>query len=324
MLARGEFVGVILAGGRGSRMFPFSENFPKPLLPVCNKPLIAHQLEIMRALGIVEIFILIGYKGYQITTALGDGSAFGVRITYVEQTEVLGIAHAIGRMERYIDRPFLLFLGDIFLIPDDLQSMLVLYHAQGQGAILGVKEEADPAAIRKNFAVILDESGLVQQVIEKPRRPPNRLKGVGLYIFDPDVFDAIRRTPRSAMRDEYEITDTIQVMIDRGMPVRAAPCVKNDVNITSPVDLLECNLIEVKAFPRQRLIGNNTTIHSHAEIETCVIGANVQICHPIRLRNSVIFDNTLVDAKTGFDGFVLTPEAVVNCRYEQEGVGAVC
>ncbi len=324
MLARGEFVGVILAGGRGSRMFPFSESFSKPLLPVCNKPLLAHQLEIMRALGIVEVFILIGYKGFQIATALGDGSAFGVRITYVEQTEVLGIAHAIGRMERYIDRPFLLFLGDIFFIPDDLQNMLALYHAQGQGAILGVKEEPDPAAIRKNFAVILGESGLVQQVIEKPRRPPNRLKGVGLYLFDQDVFDAIRRTPRSAMRDEYEITDTIQVMIDRGMPVRVARCVKKDVNITSPVDLLECNLIEVKALPQQRLIGRNTSIHPQAEIDTCVIGSNVQISRPITLRNTVIFDNTLVDAKTGFDGFVLTPEAVVNCRYEHDGVTAAC
>jgi dTDP-glucose pyrophosphorylase len=225
-------------------------------------------------------------------------------------------------MERYIDRPFLLFLGDIFIIPDDLQNMLALYHAQGQGAILGVKEEPDPA--RKNFAVILGESGLVQQVIEKPRRPPNRLKGVGLYLFDPDVFDAIRRTPRSAMRDEYEITDTIQVMIDRGMPVRVARCVKKDVNITSPADLLECNLIEVKALPQQRLIGRNTSIHPQAEIDTCVIGSNVQISRPITLRNTVIFDNTLVDAKTGFDGFVLTPEAVVNCRYEHEGVTAAC
>lgn len=324
MVERDDFVGVILAGGRGSRMFPFSEHFPKPLLPICNKPLVVHQIEIMQALGIVEIFILIGYKGFHLTMALGDGSRFGVRIVYVEQTEVLGIAHAVGRMESYIDRPFLLFLGDVFLIPNDLQSMLALYRAQGEGAILGVKDEQDPIAMRKNYAVILAESGLVQRVIEKPRYATNRLKGVGLYLFDPGVFDAIRRTQRTAMRDEYEITDTIQVMIDQGLPVRVAQCVKKDVNITSPVDLLNCNLIEVEAMPEQRLIGKNTQIHPRAELDTCVIGANVHIRHPITVRNTVVFDNTLVDAETGFDGFVLTPKAVVNCRYDHEGVRAVC
>lgn len=315
-----DFVGVILAGGKGTRMVPFSDRYPKPLLPVCNRPLIVHQITMMKDLGISDIFVLIGHKGFMLSMALGDGSQFGVRLKYVEQTEILGIAHALGRMESYVTKPFLMFLGDIFFVPRDLNEMLVLFRQQGEGAILAVKDEPDPLAIRKNYSVSIGASGLVERVIEKPRHTTNRLKGVGLYLFGLSVFDAIRRTPRTAMRDEYEITDTIQVMIDHGLPVRAANSIAQDVNITSPIDLLECNLIAAESVPRHQLIGKNTEIHPKANIERCVIGSNVRICNPITLRETLVFDTTLIDASSGFDRFVLTPEVVVNCRYDHDGV----
>jgi dTDP-glucose pyrophosphorylase len=323
MNANRDLSGVILAGGRGLRMFPFTEHLPKPLLPICNKPLIVHQLEIMKVLGITDVFIVIGHKGFQISMALGDGSRFGLRIRYIEQTEILGIAHAVGRTEGYVDRPFLLFLGDIFFVPGDLREMLSIFRAQGGGAVLATKDEPDPAAIRKNYAVILGEGNCVTRVIEKPRHTTNRLKGVGLYLFDLSVFDAIRRTPRTAMRDEYEITETIQVMIDEGLPVRVANAVVNDINITGPMDLLACNLVEVRAFPEGRLIGANTQIHERAQIVNSVIGANVRISHPITLRETVVFENTHVDATTGFDGFLLMPDAAFNCRYAYDSVRAI-
>jgi dTDP-glucose pyrophosphorylase len=318
-----DLVGVILAGGRGSRMFPFTEHLPKPLLPVCNKPLIVHQLEMMKLLGIVDVFIVVGHKAFQISMVLGDGSRFGLRIRYIEQTEILGIAHAVGRIEGFVDRPFLLFLGDIFFVPGDLQQMLSIFRAQGCGAVLATREELDPAVIRKNYAVILGEGNCVTRVIEKPRHTTNRLKGVGLYLFDLSVFDAIRRTPRTAMRDEYEITETIQVMIDDGLPVRVANAVLNDINITGPTDLLTCNLMELRAFPEGRLIGANTQIHEGARIVNSVIGDNVRISHPITLRETVVFENTHVDAATGFDGFLLMPDAAFNCRYAHDGVRAI-
>src|SRR5262245_18649668 len=244
-----EIVGVILAGGRGTRMFPFSDHYPKPLLPICNKPLVVYQIEMMKELGVRDVFILVGHKGFQLSMMLGDGSCFGVRINYVEQTEILGIAHAVGRLEPHINHPFLMFLGDIFFVPRDLSQMVTMFREQGQGAVLAVKEEPDPAAIRKNYSVVQDASGRVRRVIERPRHTTNRLKGVGLYLFDLSVFDAVRRTPRTAMRDEYEITDTIQVMIDDGLTVRVANSVLDDVNITSPADLLDCNLLEAARRP---------------------------------------------------------------------------
>lgn len=318
-----RYTGVILAGGRGSRMFPLSTRYPKPLLPVLNRPLMSHQLELMRELGITDIVIVIGHKGFDIPLALGDGSQLGLRIQYVEQSEMLGIAHAVGRIEGHVDRPFLLFLGDIFFVPDDLRQMLRMFEEQGEGAVLAVKEEPDPAAIRKNYAVIQDAQGRVTRVIEKPRASTNNLKGVGLYLFDLTVFDAVRRTPRTAMRDEYEITDTIQVMIDFGLTVRVARSVKHDVNVTTPVDLLDCNLFALQDMPGEVVVGQNTRIHPGARLERCVLGANVVIRHPIHLRDSLVFSNTSVDARTDFDRFILMPDAVLDCGYSRDSVSQV-
>ncbi len=315
-----DFAGAILAGGRGTRMFPISDRYPKPLLPVGNRPLIEHQLELMRGLGIQDVFILIGHKGFEIPLAFGDGSRFGLRIRYVEQTQVLGIAHAVGHLEPHVDRPFLLFLGDIYFVPNDLGQMLTMFEQQGGGAVLAVKDEPDPAAIRKNYSVIQDERGHVTRVIEKPRASPNRLKGVGLYLFDLTVFDAIRRTPRTAMRDEYEITDTIQVMIDLGLVVRTANSVLNDVNVTMPADLLHCNLLDLRKYPNELLIGEGTQVYSGAKLERCVLGSNVTIRHPIHLRDTVVFDDTIVEAETDFERFIIMPDAVLDCGYNRAGV----
>src|SRR3981189_389175 len=101
MMNINEFEGAILAAGRGSRMVPFTESYPKPILPICNKPLIERQIETMKELGIRDIPVLIGHKGFQISRILGDGSRLGASIRYVEQTSTLGIAHAVGRLEPY-------------------------------------------------------------------------------------------------------------------------------------------------------------------------------------------------------------------------------
>ena len=112
---RKELTGVILAAGRGARISPFSETFPKPFLPIRNKPIMQYQLECMITLGITEIIIVVGYNKEVIINHFGNGSAFGVNIKYVEQEDTLGLAHAVGKLEKYINNPFMLFLGDIFL-----------------------------------------------------------------------------------------------------------------------------------------------------------------------------------------------------------------
>ena len=140
MAGNTKYQGVILAAGHGSRMGPFGKLFPKPVVPICNKPLLAYQLEYMRQIGIDEVIIVIGHLGYRITQTLGDGSRFGMRIQYVEQEKRLGIAHAVGQLEPYIDRPFMLFLGDIFFELPDLHVMVAEMERHQATAVLDVKE----------------------------------------------------------------------------------------------------------------------------------------------------------------------------------------
>jgi dTDP-glucose pyrophosphorylase len=313
-----NYTGVILAAGRGTRMAPFNDDFPKAMLPICNKPLIQYQIETMRGLGILDIVVLVGHKGFEIAKVLGDGSKFGVTLRYVEQTTMLGIAHAVGRLESHIHRPFLLFLGDIYFVPGDLAGMFRMFEEQGGGAVLATKEEHDPAAIRRNYSITLGADGYVTRVIEKPRYTSNRIKGVGLYLFDLTIFDAIRRTPRTAMRDEYEITDAIQVMVDDGHRVRAAYSILDDINLTSPTDLLHCNLLLAGQLPQEQLVGQRLSAHPQARIHNSIIGANVTIANAIEISNSVVLDNSMIDSVTDFDHCIITPQRIVDCKYGTE------
>jgi dTDP-glucose pyrophosphorylase len=317
-MSRTDYYGVILAAGRGSRMQPFSERYPKPLLPIRNKPIIVHQIEFMRELGIRKIVVLIGHKGFEISKELGDGSHLGVSIRYVEQTSMLGIAHAVGRLEPYIDGPFLLFLGDIFFVARDMNLMFQIFEANQAGAVLATKEEDDPEAIRRNFSLNLSPEGNVTRVVEKPRHTSNRLKGAGIYLFDLAIFDAIRRTPRTAMRDEYELTESIQVMIEDGHAVWPANVIVEDINLTNPVDLLRCNLMNAGSANGRAIIGENTCLHPEAKIDNSVIGANVIVENPISIANSLIFDGTRVDARVGFDNVIVTPDGLIDCRYLEQ------
>ncbi|HKY23363.1 MAG TPA: sugar phosphate nucleotidyltransferase [Vicinamibacterales bacterium] len=314
MNSSSPYVGAILAAGHGTRMNIVSESYPKPLIPVSNKPVMQHQIELMRGLGIRDIYVLIGHKGYEITRRFGNGESLGVHLTYVEQSRMLGIAHAVGHLERHCDRPFLLFLGDIFFEPRDLTQMLRVYEAQGAtGAVLATKEEADPAAIRRNFSVVLAQDGRVTRVIEKPRHTTNRLKGVGMYLFEPTIFDSIRRTPRTAMRDEYEITDAVQVFIDDGYPVRTADVVKEDINLTTPQDMLRVNLWQAAKEGRMPLVGDGGQHHPGARIEHSVVGARVTIEHPVRITNCLVFEDTLIRGREDIENTVIMPHASVNC-----------
>ena len=273
-----QFQGVILAAGKGKRIQPFSHHTPKPLLPVLDRPLIVWQILAMRDLGVREILIVIGHLGHHVVQALGDGREWGVKLSYVEQEQVLGIAHAVGQLEPHVTRPFLLFLGDIFFETKDLGTMLSLYGRDGVDGVLAVKVEPNREAIRRNFTVDLDERGMVRRVIEKPRHPRTDLKGCGLYLFDTTVFDAVRRTPRTALRDEYELTDSIQIFIDYGYGVVPAPVVEEDLNLSGPEDLLALNLHVMRRSGRSRHLAEDAVVEPGAEVEESVVmqGARIE------------------------------------------------
>jgi dTDP-glucose pyrophosphorylase len=309
-----QLTGVILAAGRGTRMYPFNLHIPKPMVPICNKPLLEYQIEAMVSIGIRRIIIVIGHLGFELTRTIGDGHRFGASIEYFAQEQILGIAHAVGQLEKFIDGRFLLSLGDIFFEFDNLDSIIQDMETQGTAAVLAVREEESPEALRKNFAVILDEAGYVRRVIEKPRFAKTKLKGCGLYLFDLPIFDAIRRTPRSAMRDEYEITDAIQILIDDEQPVGVSRCVAWDMNLTNPGDLLECNLRQMASSNFQNVIDPEARIHPGASMERSVIGRNAEICNPVAVTNSLVLPHARVVATRSIDRLIITPETVIDCR----------
>ncbi len=311
-----NFIGVILAAGKGTRIYPFSDSFPKPILPIANKPIIQYQIELMAKMGIKEIIIIIGHLGYEIVRKIGQGDEFGVKIKYIEQKSTLGIAHAVGSLESYIDSPFIMFLGDIFFMINSIEKLFQMMDEEKLQCVLATKVENDIDKIKRNFSVQTDDHGFVNRVIEKPRHSSNKLKGCGIYLFDLQIFDAIRRTPRTAMRDEYEITDAIQILIDYGGRVKSQNVIEDDMNLTYPHDLIDINMAELRRRNLKNIVGADTKLHTDTKLINCVIGNGVEIVHPVTLTNCVVFDNVKLDTNSNLTQSIITSERIVN--YEGE------
>ncbi len=314
-----ELMGVILAAGKGTRMRPFSEHYPKPILPLGGKPLLAHQIEQMAALGVEHVVVVIGHLGHQVVRELGDGERFGVRISYVEQEETLGIAHAVYRLERHVDRPFFLFLGDIYFETENLASMPErMMGPGGADGVLAVKREQDQEKIRRNFVVLTDANGRVHRVVEKPRYAKTDLKGCGIYLFDQSFFDAVRRTPRTAMRDEYELTDAIQIYIDDGYRVEAAEVIKDDLNLSYPMDLLDLNLHWLTLQGARNMIGKGVQVADGATIENSLLMDGVVVENPITIRDCLVFPGVRLTHQADLERTIVTAEGQISDRQVAE------
>lgn len=287
--------GIILAAGNGTRINPLSAIIPKPLLPVCNKPIMQYQIEAMRDVGIRDIVIVVGALDGPIARYFGTGEQLDVCITYVLDALPQGIARSLALAEPYVSDVCVVYLGDIFLLVDDLDHALGMVASEALGGVLLVKRESSPEAIQRNFAVILDNHGHVTRVLEKPTTLVNDLKGCGVYVFGQEIFDAIRHTPRSALRNEYELTDAVQTLIDAGHQVRAAENVRWDINVTFPVDLLNANMFYLRQQKMRMVLGRNTSIASGTTMRDAVIGDNVHIEYPLEIVESVIWPGVRVE-----------------------------
>lgn len=304
--------GVILSAGKGSRIDPFNAQYPKPLLPIGNLPIIAHHIALFRSVGVRKVVIVVGYMMDRIISHLGRGEAFGVEITYVEQEKILGIAHAVGQAEKHVEGSFLLSLGDIYYRSEQLGSMVTRFHDEKLDAVLAVKQETEAAVVRKNFTVELDERQFVTRVIEKPQQPRCLLKGCGIYMFSPAIFDCIRRTPRTALRDEYEITSSIQILIDDGGKVRAADVIDWDLNVTFPGDLLDGNISYLQVNGLNHLVDPTARVEQGASLQLCTVGANARVAAR-QLSECVILPGASVPAGPPLHRAIISPEVLLRC-----------
>ena len=208
--------GLILSGGQGTRLRPLTYTGAKQLVPVANKPVIFWAIEDLVEAGITDLGIVIGDTGNQIKAAVGDGSRFGARVTYIPQEAPLGIAHGIKIAREFLgDDRFVLFLGDNF-IRDGVAPLVESFRNSSMNCQIILYKVPNPQA----FGVAVMDKDRVVRLVEKPREFISDLAVIGIYMFDRHVFDAVTAIKPSA-RGELEITETIQYLLDHGYDVRS-------------------------------------------------------------------------------------------------------
>jgi glucose-1-phosphate thymidylyltransferase len=207
--------GLILSGGKGTRLRPITHTSAKQLVPVANKPVLFYGIEAMAAAGIEEVGIIIAPEtGDEIREVAGDGSAFGVQITYIEQDAPLGLAHAVLTAEPFIgDSPFVMYLGDN-LLRDGIVELTQTFASERPEALILLTPVPDP----EHYGVAELNDGTVARLVEKPSEPQSDLALVGVYMFGPSIFEAAKAIEPSP-RGELEITDAIQWLVDGGKRV---------------------------------------------------------------------------------------------------------
>ena len=314
---------LILSGGRGTRLRPLTYTGAKQLVPVANKPILWYGIEAIVAAGVTDIGIIISPEtGKEIEVKTGNGDRFGAKITYILQPEPLGLAHAVKTAADFLGTsPFIMYLGDN-LIEDSLDGFLADFQKQDLDALILLRSVGNPKA----FGVAkVDENGRVLQLVEKPKVPPSNLALVGIYFFSAEIHRAIATIKPSA-RDELEITDAIQALIDKQKPVEARQLKDWWLDTGKKDDLLEANRIildtrlesifETDIDPNSQIIGRvqvgknskiiNSTIRgpviigNDCYIENCFIGPYSSIADgataiDIDLEHSVILQNAKVE-----------------------------
>jgi len=308
---------IILAAGEGTRMRPLTQNRPKVMLPIANKPILEHVMLAVKNAGITDFVFVVGYHSETVRNHFGDGSRWNVHIDYVEQKEQLGTANAVKVAEEFVNDRFLVLNGDVLVESSYLQKLM----KREEVAVLSAKKVENP----QEFGVIITHGDSVSKIIEKPKSPSSNLANSGVYVFGQEIFDAIKQTKKS-VRDEYEITESIQILIDEGCPV-SYELYEGELlfDIGRPWDLLSANELFLKKIKTniqgtvepyttikgEVVVGKNTLIRNGAYIigpiiigENCDIGPNcfirpstsignnVRIGNAVEVKNSIIMDGT--------------------------------
>jgi len=235
--------GLILSGGKGTRLRPLTYTRAKQLVPVANKPVLFYGVEAIVAAGIHDIGVVVGDTREEIQAALGDGSRFGARITYIEQDAPRGLAHAVLISEPFLrGEPFVMYLGDN-LIADGIAGLVQEYRSIGCNSQILLARVPNP----EQFGVAELDNGTVVRLSEKPKEPRSNLALVGVYMFDDTIWEAVKAIRPSA-RQELEITDAIQWLIDHGKSVHPH-VVSGWWKDTGKIeDMLEANRIILDTF----------------------------------------------------------------------------
>jgi glucose-1-phosphate thymidylyltransferase len=286
--------GLILSGGKGSRLYPLTYTSAKQLVPVANKPVLFRVIEAIRDAGIQDVGIVVGVddNARQIREAVGRGGRWGVNVTFIPQEAPLGLAHAVKISQDFLrDDRFVMFLGDN-VIEGGISGLIGQFeHSDWNSQIVLTRVEHP-----EQYGVAeLDEHGAIRRLVEKPKEPQSDLALVGIYMFDHHVFDAVHAI-KPSWRGELEITDAIQWLVDQGHAVR--PYVHRGwwIDTGRPDDMLNANdkVLEelshqVQGFiDRDSQVSDNVTVEEGAEIINSVVRGPAIIGEDTRIVNSYV------------------------------------
>ncbi len=305
---------VILVAGEGNRMHPLTYTRPKAMLTIANKPILEHLLIECKKAGINDFILITGYLEEQVRRYFADGKPWGVKLTYCKQQKQLGTANAIGIAEGMVDDYFIVINGDIIISAEDIKRLVA--NRKNTMSVIEVKES-------RGLGMVEVDKGRVICIHEKKEKPPSNKANAGLYLFTADIFKAIARTHKSP-RGEYEITDSLQLLIDEGRYVFYEE-IRNWRDLSYPWDLLSANESLLAPLETQDAgevesnvvlkgsvsIGKNTVIKSGSYIigpviigQDCEIGPSCYIrpatsigngCHigsAVEVKNSIIMNGS--------------------------------
>ena len=344
---------IILSAGEGSRMRPLTLTKPKTMLPVAGKPIIQYNIESLRDNGITDILLIVRYKEEIVRNYFGDGSDFGVNISYKTQKDFLGTANAISYGEDFIDDSIIVLNGDIILDDEIIHEIIKKYNYLSPDTLMLLTEVEDPSA----FGVVEIENGNIKNIVEKPKREeaPSNLVNAGIYIFNKDIFDKIRETEISE-RGEYEITDSVSLQIEDNKKVIGHKTSKDWIDVGRPWELIEVNeeligklkteikgTVEAGAVIHGEVfldegsvikagvyiegnvyIGKNCDIGPNSYIRgNTYFGDNVHVGNAVEIKNSIIMENTNVshlsyvgDSVIGSNCNIAAGTNIANLRFD--------
>jgi bifunctional UDP-N-acetylglucosamine pyrophosphorylase/glucosamine-1-phosphate N-acetyltransferase len=317
---------VLLAAGEGVRLLPITATRPKHLIKIAGKPILQFCLEAVKGAGISEAIVVTHYMGDSIRSYFGDGEKIGLKLTYVEQKEILGTGNAAEVAEPYVNDDFILIYGDLLFGQDSVKKVLSQFKNGKTAAVMGVVPVDKP----ESYGIIeQDAKGEVMRIVEKPAAgiAPSNLANAGVYAFSKKIFDKIKKT-KASIRGEWELTDAITMLAEEGKKVLAAELSKDDwFDVGRPWDLLDANVWGLKRMEHKvsgtveqgaHLIGPVTVaesarVRSGAYIEGPVfideeadigpncyirpatsVGKRVRVGNACEIKNSIIMDGTHV------------------------------
>ena len=310
--------GLILSGGKGTRLRPLTYTSAKQLVPVANKPVLFYGIEALAAAGIRTIGIVVGDTHEEIRAAVGDGSTWGVDVTYIQQDAPRGLAHAVLISEQFIgDDPFVMYLGDN-LLNKGIVPFVQQFTQERPAAQILLARVADP----QMFGVAELDGDRVVRLVEKPADPKSNLALVGVYMFSPVVFDSVKQITPS-FRNELEITDALQNLIDRGLVVTPhivdgwwkdtgkledlleanrlilqtmTPRIDGSVDAASRIEGIV--IVEADAQVEQSTIRGPAIIGARARIINAYIGPFTAVMNDVEIKGSEVEHSIILEGST--------------------------